>query len=475
MVLTMLELPSNTQINKLEIEKMASGDASRGVPHEDDTSLTESEQNIENFIYDHIHTTEDNVENGIQKDHELRSEINFDGEIRDLRYADNNLNADIAKLEHNNLQELVRAKLTVIQKKTDFNLFRSENCLNSLPIFPKSRIDHYVFILVILFIETLLNAVFLKEGNDLGYIGGFVSALIITGANFLLALVIANVGIRNIHHIKMHKKIMGWFVTAGMATLLVSFVLLVGHYRDELALVEQQGIEPYEASVRADKAMIENSLGISDFFAWVLVIISILAAGIMGFKIFFSDDPYPGYGKLERKMLEVETDSQKMEAKYLDETLALIKKAGVDLMSKKRECFTKFQEYKNSIDRSVVLVSAYDNYLLRIEKMYEDLLSKYRQKNKVIRVSNYPSYFDDKVIIDRTRIREINQSLIDLDMANVADFEKSLDEVPQIYNESEVKLDKILQGFKVYMNDFSEKINTEATNLHAINAITYKE
>ena len=164
-----------------------------------------------------------------------------------------------------------------------------------------------------------------------------------------------------------------------------------------------------------------------------------------------------------------------MEAKYLDETLALIKKAGVDLMSKKRECFTKFQEYKNSIDRSVVLVSAYDNYLLRIEKMYEDLLSKYRQKNKVIRVSNYPSYFDDKVIIDRTRIREINQSLIDLDMANVADFEKSLDEVPQIYNESEVKLDKILQGFKVYMNDFSEKINTEATNLHAINAITYKE
>ena len=116
MVSAMLNLPSSIEVKKLEIEKMARDDASKGVPHVDDVTLSESEQEIENFIYDNIHKTGATVENSLREDHEFRRKIDFDEELDRLKHADTHIDADITKLKNRNFPQLVSAKLAVIEK-----------------------------------------------------------------------------------------------------------------------------------------------------------------------------------------------------------------------------------------------------------------------------------------------------------------------------------------------------------------------
>jgi hypothetical protein len=117
--------------------------------------------------------------------------------------------------------------------------------------------------------ETILNGVFLSQGNELGLIGGIVSALVIMAINLAIAIFFSSL-LRKANSVQKNQRIMAW---SGMAVLLptyLTFILLIGHYRD---CVES---DPFNASRQAVTDLLSTPFAIDDTFSWILILFSIL-------------------------------------------------------------------------------------------------------------------------------------------------------------------------------------------------------
>lgn len=465
-----LPLPTDKQIHNLDIEQLAKDDAANGIPHYEDTDLTASEQLIETFIYNHINETGTNIDNTLQTDHEIRQKINIDKATEQLKHADSTLHVDIDKLEKSNLPDLVRAKLNENETQITFNLFKSENKLFKTAIYPKDRQRSYLFVSIIMILESILNATFLSQGSELGLVGGITFALLITLGNCLLAWMIVEFSIRYISHVKIQTKIVAWLLMCILSIIILHYIFLVGHFRDAISDIAELGISVKEASVNAVTAMYENPYMVTDFYSWILIVVSFLAAAIMGYKFYFADDPYPSYGRLHRKLIEVERQYQNMENNHRDELITLTRKASSDLILSKSECNAGYQEYRMSLVHSESLTEDYNHYIPKMEKLCEKLLFQYRKINKQIRTQALPDYFNEEIKLDSTEIQTLNTSLIDLDNENIKTIEQVIEIVPQLFEETNAKLISIQSEFDKRTRLYSEKITIDATNMFAKNA-----
>jgi amino acid transporter len=185
----------------------------------------------------------------------------------------------------------------------------------------------------------------LAQGSELGFIGGFVSVLVIAVANTLFAFVTA-FGIRYVFHVNKVYKYSSIVAIIGIVCVVISFILLVGHYRDSLQS------DPIQASHLAILSFQESLFGIEDFNAWVLIAISALAYIVLVIKFLFADDMYPGYVKLTHEVKAEEdnwADISKQVATSANSTIETFQR---DLSSDHKIMRTDYNKYKSSLERS---------------------------------------------------------------------------------------------------------------------------
>ena len=119
---------------------------------------------------------------------------------------------------------------------------------------------------------------------------------------------------------------------------------------------------------------------------------SILAASD-GFKM---DDPYPGYGRVERQRNQILEDYADSKAELIEELGDIkdnaaedMKKAKDDVANRRTECYS----IASSRDRMEV---HFQDHLNHLEKCANDLLTTYREENKENRSTPAPNHFSEK-------------------------------------------------------------------------------
>ncbi len=153
--------------------------------------------------------------------------------------------------------------------------------------------------MLLVLIESLLNAYLFAQKNELGLLGGVIAASLISITNVGAASA-AGYYSRFINHVRLFAKLYGLMIILSWLAFVGVFNVGVAHFRD--ALVGSEDADWQAAAVMAIDSLKSSPLGIIHFESWLLVVIGVLISLGGMLKGFYADDPYPGYGRVAREL-----------------------------------------------------------------------------------------------------------------------------------------------------------------------------
>lgn len=240
---------------------------------------------------------------------------------------------------------------------------------------------------LIVVLEGAFNAFFFAKGIETGLIGGFFYAAAFSLLNVAIGFCWGRFGIPEINHASSARKIIGAVSLAGAAVSAVVVGLVIAHFRDAL------GHDAENASSLAIQRLRESPFGLQEIYSWTLfslsVIFSALAAGD-GYKM---DDPYPGYGKLARRMalakddLHVELEDSRKELNAIKDDC--LSKLEVDAGRAK----SQLEFINEAIEGKAVTERKLHVAFTDAQNCLAALLKSFRDTNMLHRKTPPPAYF----------------------------------------------------------------------------------
>jgi hypothetical protein len=143
-----------------------------------------------------------------------------------------------------------------------------------------------------------------------------------------------------------------------------------------------------------------NPAGFDDVFSWILVVLALVFGIFASYKGYRVDDPYPGYGELDRELKRrralyeaAKTDYSRRVDQVFDRTI--------------QEQGHLLADVKANIEYYQLLTSntederrTYVHDVAELQDACNIVLKRYRQTNVRVRVSPAPHYFNDTVVLD---------------------------------------------------------------------------
>jgi hypothetical protein len=258
-----------------------------------------------------------------------------------------------------------------------------------------------VGILLVLFVfEVFLNGFFLAKGSDLGYLGGAAEAFTFALLNIGVAFLIAVVGVRELNHRNLFRKLFGLIALVAYVALMIAINLSLAHYREvSAALIADAGPQ---VLVRLQTM----PLGLTDFKSWLLFGLGVLCSLIAFADSFLIFDPYPGYASLEKRRAGAHdayiARKNDLIAKLLDirdDAIDILEEANRDLSIRR----TEHDFILESRARVARLFSAHQSHL---DRAVNALLSIYREANKGLRKTPPPRRFAEPYVLEKFPIEQ---------------------------------------------------------------------
>lgn len=284
-------------------------------------------------------------------------------------------------------------ELTDIYDKSveDLEMFKTKNKIKREAFYPQSNILSIGMLLLFVLIESVFNGYFFAGGNDLGLLGGLIQAVVISIVNISLGVMIGLFLIPQMHHIDRVHFYLGLLGLIFTVVLGVIFNILVAHYRT--ALVHS----PDNANEVAVQSFTNNMFYISEVDSWILFALGFIFFLAAAWKAYKFDDPYPGYGKLDRtkelakaEILESYDHSIHDLEELYDESCLEIK----ELSSKAQRNLNKLNGYYTTLAHQNTIL---ERYVELLSSAYAALIKRYRHENIQHRSTPPPTFFDDEV------------------------------------------------------------------------------
>lgn len=274
---------------------------------------------------------------------------------------------------------------------TEFQSFRSENKIAHEPHYPPAAKKFFLVAVLVTFVvlEGVLNATFFAQGVAGGLAQGFVFAAAFSLLNILLGSGIGYAVIPNINHVQTWRKIVGFVGIIAAILVAVGIALLIAHFRD--ALSHRAG----SPAVQALANLTNHPFTLADINSWLLFGLSIvfaLAAVIDGYSL---DDPYPGYGKLARRLnlarddYEAEMSEVRRELEDLkEEAIQELEKTADDIKTKLSRLNEAIQHKDSTGGRLNLAFSDAHNCAVTLIKTFQNVNCLHRPSTAPV-----PSYF----------------------------------------------------------------------------------
>ena len=285
--------------------------------------------------------------------------------------------------------DLHARKREVIQTEEELNNFKSRHRLQRPPIHYGSKSGKIGALGLLLFVEAILNGVFLSKGSEFGLVGGVLDAAIIAGLNIAIGVSVGRFIAPWITHRNWIAKFISAIGVCAYLGAVLGFNLAVAHYRTSLAG------DPFEASISAYHHLVAAPFAIEDLESWGMFVMGCLFSLFALGDGWWMDDPYPGYGRVMRHNLAALENYDELRAD-LYEDLDNIKKNAEDQMEDVTNTIGSRQgEFSNILLRSQALQAAMREHYEHLQSAANHVLSAYYNENQKHRKTPPPARFTD--------------------------------------------------------------------------------
>lgn len=350
---------------------------------------------------------------------QAKARIQQDANFKEMEIANLSLERDLADLTalpetyantidreyQESESELKQLKVQYTIALDDLQAFKRLHGLRREADYPLSKTKSVGLLLLMLILETVLNANFFAQGSDLGFLGGAIQAFVISVLNVSIGCMVGAFILRWKNHISTTKRLLGLVGTVLFGTLALIGNLFVGHYRDAMS------IDPDNGARLAVQQFLNGPFALQDFNSWVLVALGLIVFFLALYKGYTWDDTYPGFGQVDRRVQNAKEELLATKAE-LTETIHDIYEEHVRNAD---GYFKKMQRDKqqleilfSSIKNDFVL---YRNYLSNLKNAYQFLITLYRQTNKKERTSAPPTYFSEPIILSLDELTAVSEPM----------------------------------------------------------------
>ena len=362
-----------------------------GVPRELDTSLSGPESRavlaVEQALTDYVESYQLRLK--ALKAQISRSDLS--AKIADASASGDQFQRQAAGLLTENAADLKRLEEMARSRREGFERFRTVHRRVELPHYPQGiwKTLKVVLALTLIVLEAIFNAGFFAQGLSGGLVAGAVQAGAFSLINVLGSLLLSFGIVRYANHAQWPKRLGGFVGALVLVSGIVLLALYVSHYRDALV------VSATDAGGLAQRTFLANPFGLAEPSSWLLFFLSVAFGVVAMWDGYSMDDPYPGYGRAHRRMVEaadqyndaIGTLREQLEA-YRQEMLERIDKA-------QQACESSIVDLKGALSDKLRLRDEMPNQIGSLHLALAALINTFRTANVVGRQgSATPAYFN---------------------------------------------------------------------------------
>ncbi|MBC3409817.1 hypothetical protein HU720_00660 [Pseudomonas sp. SWRI51] len=306
------------------------------------------------------------------------------------RYADQ----DISKMDG----ELAELRQAAEDKALALDSFREQNKLQYRTADAADRDDKWKsggLLFAMTVGEGFGNAFLFSEGMSSGYVGGFVTALMLSAFNVLVCFFLGRASTYK-NHIKPSRMCAGYFALGAGLISMVIVGLGTAYFRFVLPQLEDES----QSAVQLIRAYLQESiLPFQDISSCGLFALTVLFGLAAVYKGYTWTDSYPGYAKVylayedaqRRYVFAIEALRQVLEQRKVEYLLLLDQNV--------ERAAAAIQNFKRSMSQKTVIKKVVDERMVLADETLTNLVRKYRIENEMARPSGNapPVYFDEPV------------------------------------------------------------------------------
>ncbi|WP_323845161.1 hypothetical protein [Microbulbifer magnicolonia] len=416
-------------ISALKLEQRVERDVKAGIPEIDRNSHTESEESLRSYVIrEIIGKVHQDRQAQLDEQVEARNEVGIRQLYQDVKNTEKTISQRIGNRFSVIAQDLKRIARELSSVRMDLEIFKHRNDLTREAIYRESKILHYSIIFFIVIFETALNSFFLSKGSELGLVGGFFQAFIISLVNLGLAA-FAAFALRGSFHRNILRKLLALLLFAAIGAVATAFVLGVGHYREALEL------NPFIASKLAVMNLWGDPFGIHDFNSWIMVIVSGIALILLTAKFFVVDDRYPGYTAMTRRVKELQNQWCRSCAGAIEEINEVAEEFQQEVAETEREIRSQYISFKSSIERSEEIRSHYEEDIVKAQGLLDELV-RYYQSYSARMMNRRAAYFGELLRFELDKLPKLNTTGLEQHKGDLVAFDQVLHDLDQVYADS---------------------------------------
>jgi len=322
-------------------------------------------------------------------------------DIAALRHTADEARSTFEKIKSEWEGEILRLLRAAREAREEYESFRTRHGLARPARQPRHRGLGLALLAFFVTIESALNGLFFAEGAEAGLLGGTAVALSVSVVNVvLLGAVLGFFPARWANHRNIAIKSAGMLlVVLGIVAILIVNAF-IAHYRDAY---ERLGDAVVLRDVWAQ--LVAAPADLVRLQSWLLFLLGLGFAGLGFAKGYRLDDPYPGYGLIDRRRDEAETTYRYNRQLRIDEATAARDRA-IEAIAQGIERLRGAAAQRDQILTAraswVAKVEAHETHLQRAATV---LLTIYRDANRAHRTEPAPAHFD-RAFAFRDRILE---------------------------------------------------------------------
>ena len=391
------------------------------------------------------------------------------GYLNDLKSSWKKENPEIkidslVKQRCNDLQATVDQSVSDINKRRaeyedaarDLKIFRQDHRLSRVAHYPINQVAHWLWIPVAAIIESFVGANLLGSVSRGGVVEGWMVALVLTFVNILLGI-----GAGQIWRLTQYewgfKKLFAYCLSAFCVAIALAWNNVAGHVRDVYVFAEKTGqLETLDnAFATAYSTMIERPLPWESLQSAGLALVGIAVFFLTMYKMYFADDPFPGYGSKHRKAEELLERYQN----YLNDARENFESARNQVIMEIEEIKDRYEmdeaSWVNTLHRVNLTRKDYPANLSQFNRYLAYLIAAYRDANLEARTSPPPPFF--------SKVPEINEAefqLSELDIPEPPEWGDIPDKTKKGFNQVEKTYEQNLKRFQMLdriVEDYEDK------------------
>lgn len=269
--------------------------------------------------------------------------------------------------------------------------------------------------IILIVLEAGMNSYLFSQGNEFGLLGGLLAAAIVSvvnvGGSALLGYMARYINRRN------------WFLKFGGLLFVFAWMgfavtmnLGVAHFRDGL----EAGVLWRQAAGQAVPALIAHPVELASIESWLLAVIGVIISTLAFRKGWHTDDPHPGYGRVERAV-KVARDHYVSELDLALDDLAKTRDGAIaDLQDANEQVRQGIGEAIDTLFGQSTLGAHLQTFMEQCDVKVAHLLATYRDANRAARTEPAPKSFDKAFKFPPFKLQAIETSRRDTAEAEAA-------------------------------------------------------